>query len=124
PKFTTNPKNVKTLGLIPVAAIAPTILSSSHLLPVPIAPVKVAISWWECARFFCLCLTGANTRVSIVAQTLGAPQTPCTHFSSSGCCGRIGRSFARGISAHRFFCIDLPQCRAYSQETAFLGYSP
>jgi len=33
--------------LIPVAAIAPTILSSSHLLPVPIAPVSVAIYGWE-----------------------------------------------------------------------------
>jgi hypothetical protein len=28
---------------MPVAAMAPTILSSSHLLPVPIAPVNVAI---------------------------------------------------------------------------------
>src|SRR5579859_4467701 len=43
PKFTTSPRNVSTLGLMPVAAIAPTILSSSHLLPVPIAPVSVAI---------------------------------------------------------------------------------
>jgi hypothetical protein len=43
PKFTTKPRKVKKLGLIPVAAIAPTILSSSHLLPVPIAPVRVAI---------------------------------------------------------------------------------
>src|SRR6266404_7605426 len=43
PKFTTRPRNVRKLGLIPVAAIAPTILSSSHLLPVPIAPVRVAI---------------------------------------------------------------------------------
>src|SRR6266478_1304969 len=47
PKFTTSPRNVKKLGLIPVAAIAPTILSSSHLLPVPIAPVSVAIYGWE-----------------------------------------------------------------------------
>src|SRR6266567_1289016 len=36
PKFTTSPRNVRRLGLIPVAAITPTILSSSHLLPVPI----------------------------------------------------------------------------------------
>src|SRR5207249_9859656 len=43
-KFTTNPRNVRRLGLIPVAAITPTILSSSHLLPVPIPPVNVAIS--------------------------------------------------------------------------------
>ena len=43
PKFTTRPRNVSTLGLIPVAAMTPTILSSSHLLPVPIAPVKVAM---------------------------------------------------------------------------------
>src|SRR5580698_8100279 len=42
-KFTTNPRNVRKLGLTPVAAKTPTILSSSHLLPVPIAPVKVAI---------------------------------------------------------------------------------
>src|SRR5271163_1127940 len=42
-KFTTRPRNVRKLGLTPVAARTPTILSSSHLLPVPIAPVKVAI---------------------------------------------------------------------------------
>src|SRR5271157_5858188 len=42
-KFTTRPRNVKKLGFTPVAARTPTILSSSHLLPVPIAPVKVAI---------------------------------------------------------------------------------
>src|SRR5580765_3438967 len=50
PKFTTSPRNVRTLGLIPVAAIAPTILSSSHLLPVPIAPVSVAIFRWDRQR--------------------------------------------------------------------------
>src|SRR5215469_2744684 len=52
PKFTTNPRNVSTFGLIPVAAIAPTILSSSHLLPVPIAPVSVAIIGGNNPRFF------------------------------------------------------------------------
>src|SRR5690349_11014433 len=40
-KFTSNPKNVRMLGLIPVAAMAPTILSSSHLPPAPIPPVNV-----------------------------------------------------------------------------------
>jgi len=43
-KFTTRPRKVRRLGLMPVAAMAPTILSSSHLLPDPIAPVNVAIS--------------------------------------------------------------------------------
>src|ERR1035438_4088303 len=41
PKFTTNPKKVSRLGLIPVAANPPTIRSSSHFPPVPIAPVNV-----------------------------------------------------------------------------------
>src|SRR5438874_575219 len=43
PRFTTRSRDVSTLGLIPVAAMTPTILSSSHLLPVPIAPVTVAM---------------------------------------------------------------------------------
>jgi hypothetical protein len=43
PKFTTSPRNVSRLGLIPVAAIAPTMRSSSHFEPVPIAPVTVAM---------------------------------------------------------------------------------
>src|SRR5260370_34535213 len=42
--FTSNRRNVRKLGLTPVAARAPTILSSSHLLPVPIAPVNVVIA--------------------------------------------------------------------------------
>ena len=42
-KFTTSPKNVRKLGFTPVAASAPTILSSSHLLPVPMPPVSVAM---------------------------------------------------------------------------------
>src|SRR5882757_3327816 len=50
PKFTTRPRNVSTLGLIPVAAMTPTILSSSHLLPVPIAPVKVAMQRYTLSR--------------------------------------------------------------------------
>src|SRR5277367_4344505 len=41
PKFTTSPKKVSRLGLIPVAASAPTMRSSSHFPPVPIAPVNV-----------------------------------------------------------------------------------
>src|SRR6202050_1479103 len=36
-KFTTSPIKVRTLGLIPVAASAPTILSSSQRLTTPIA---------------------------------------------------------------------------------------
>src|SRR5579885_2518357 len=35
-KFTTRPRKVKKFGFTPVAASAPTILSSSHLLPLPI----------------------------------------------------------------------------------------
>src|SRR2546428_10904890 len=44
-KFTTKPRKVRRFGLIPVAASAPTILSSSHLLPLPIAAVKVAMGF-------------------------------------------------------------------------------
>src|SRR5579885_1677391 len=43
-KFTTRPRKVKKFGFTPVAASAPTILSSSHLLPLPLAPVSVALS--------------------------------------------------------------------------------
>src|SRR5260370_27766052 len=68
PKFTTRPRNVKKLGLIPVAAIAPTILSSIHLLPVPIAPVSVAIFWWDEA---CAC----DHAGVIVAQQYSCSQT-------------------------------------------------
>jgi hypothetical protein len=40
-KFTINPINVNTFGLIPVAASAPTILSSSQRLHVPIKRVII-----------------------------------------------------------------------------------
>src|SRR5258708_3056203 len=50
PKFTTSPRKVRKLELPPVPASAPTILSSSHLLPVPIAPVSVAIFLYKCLK--------------------------------------------------------------------------
>src|SRR5713101_7755038 len=40
-KLTNSPKNVSRLGLMPVAAIAPTILSSSQRLPSPIQRVNI-----------------------------------------------------------------------------------
>src|SRR5260370_15526226 len=40
-KFTTRPRNVRKFGLIPVAARAPTILSSSQRLPSPIHFVSI-----------------------------------------------------------------------------------
>jgi hypothetical protein len=40
-KFTINPMKVRTFGLIPVAASAPTILSSSQRLHVPIKRVII-----------------------------------------------------------------------------------
>src|SRR6202030_2985513 len=42
-KLTTRPRKVRKLGFTPVAASEPTILSSSHLLPLPIPPVSVAM---------------------------------------------------------------------------------
>src|SRR5271157_4581790 len=41
PKLTTSPRKVSKFGLMPVAASAPTMRSSSHFPPVPIAPVNV-----------------------------------------------------------------------------------
>jgi hypothetical protein len=42
-KLTSKPKKVSRLGLMPVAASAPTMRSRSHFPPVPIAPVNVPI---------------------------------------------------------------------------------
>src|SRR5215831_8254793 len=100
PKFTTSPRNVKKLGLIPVAAIAPTIFSSSHLLPVPIAPVRVAIFWRERACYF------ANIRVNIVTQAR------CCRKRAAGQFG-----FATHVHAafHRFFGIDVREVKEYSR---------
>src|SRR5580765_85662 len=95
PKFTTSPKNVNTFGLIPVAAIAPTILSSSHLLPVPIAPVSVAIFGGE------VHVPPTNKHLFIVSQPCRGPQTtpsPQANLASDICCTAL---------FHRFFSIDL-----------------
>src|ERR1700733_9488042 len=48
-KFTVNPINVSTFGLIPVAASAPTILSSSQRLHVP---MRRGIIIFSCSQIF------------------------------------------------------------------------
>src|ERR1700719_4041813 len=101
PKFTTSPRKVKKLGLIPVAAIAPTILSSSHLLPVPIAPVRVAIFCWDGALLL-------PTRASAIVTQ------PCSHPQTSDFAGRLGILICPGVLLYRFFYIDVRASKNYS----------
>src|SRR5215467_14409785 len=95
PKFTTSPRNVNTFGLIPVAAIAPTILSSSHLLPVPIAPVRVAIFGWESAY--------SARKHARSYPSAASTETANRDFPQAN----LETEFRAAASLHRFFGIDL-----------------
>src|SRR5271166_6077261 len=79
-KFTSKPRNVSTLGLMPVAAITPTILSSSHLPPVPMPPVNVAISIYLVSQnrtvFAKLALACAAACVPFPAHPTPLPKAP------------------------------------------------